>query len=95
MMTRWRHLRCGAAGWICLLASSGLGFPSALRAFSEPSSYADPTPEGGGGGRWFTGSVADRYTCDVCHGSAPLDLAVEAYFPHVEIVVFSNIRPPH
>jgi hypothetical protein len=40
-------------------------------AFSEPSSYSDDPLMGGGGGRWFTGSPADGYGCDVCHTGAP------------------------
>jgi hypothetical protein len=44
--------------------------PVAL-AFSEPSSYLDAPLQGGGGGRWFTGSPADGYSCDVCHTGSP------------------------
>lgn len=40
-------------------------------AFSEPDSYLDEPENGGGGGRWFTGSPAEGYGCGVCHtGSA-------------------------
>lgn len=40
--------------------------------YSSPSSYAQPViPEGGGGGRWFTGSPADGFDCSVCHADGP------------------------
>lgn len=42
-------------------------------AFSDPDRYAAPSTEGGGGGRHFTGSRADGFSCSVCHrgGEAP------------------------
>jgi hypothetical protein len=49
----------------------------AARAFSSPAAYMDGADLGGGGGRWFTGSSADGYGCNVCHTGAPgADLAV-------------------
>lgn len=52
---------------------------SAWLAYSSPASYAQPAvPEGGGGGRWFTGSPRDGYDCAVCHGGGePQPLHVE------------------
>src|SRR4029078_7978977 len=40
--------------------------------------YAQPViPDGGGGGRWFTGSAADGYDCSVCHaGGDALELDI-------------------
>jgi uncharacterized protein (TIGR03382 family) len=47
------------------------------RAFSQPDLYAESVTMGGGGGRWFTGSSADGYGCDVCHtGGTAQDLAI-------------------
>jgi hypothetical protein len=40
-------------------------------AFSAPVAYDDPIDLGGGGGRWFTGSAADGFGCDVCHAGGP------------------------
>jgi hypothetical protein len=40
---------------------------STAYAFSDPAFYFKDTAGGGGGGRWFTGSPADGYSCDVCH----------------------------
>jgi hypothetical protein len=60
-----------------LLVAAGLsswcwvGSVRVALAFSEPSSYSDEANQGGGGGRWFTGSPADGYGCDVCHTGAP------------------------
>jgi hypothetical protein len=52
----------------CLVAM-GILLSSArvARAFSDPSSFALPPTQAGGGGRFFTGSPADGYTCKVCH----------------------------
>jgi hypothetical protein len=47
----------------CILSSGS------ARAFQNPDNFtADPT-QGGGGGRFFTGSPRDAYTCEVCHHS--------------------------
>jgi hypothetical protein len=43
---------------------------SVARAYSTPDAYIERPSEGGGGGRWFTGSPADGYSCSVCHSSA-------------------------
>ena len=54
----------------CLLGSSLT--VSAAHAFSEPLLYQDDAINGGGGGRFFTGSPLDAYSCAVCHqGAAP------------------------
>lgn len=48
-----------------------------VHAYSNPEFYGTEVAMGGGGGRWFTGSSADGYGCDVCHagGTGP-DLAI-------------------
>jgi hypothetical protein len=53
-------------------AAAALGVSSRAAAFSNLADYgryptADPTLLGGGAGRWFTGSPADGYSCEVCH----------------------------
>ena len=57
-------------------------------AFSDPSAFeSNPIDDGGGGGRWFTGSPADGYTCAVCHSGAKSPellisgLPVDGYLP--------------
>lgn len=42
-------------------------------AYSDPERFGEAADEGGGGGRYFTGSLSDGYTCAVCHsgGVAP------------------------
>lgn len=42
-------------------------------AFSDPTLFAAPAAEGGGNGRYFTGSPVDGLACGVCHqgGTAP------------------------
>ncbi|MGB0680694.1 MAG: hypothetical protein ACPGUV_13650 [Polyangiales bacterium] len=51
----------------------GLGWPGAVRAFSTADRFAVDAAAGGGGNRHFTGSLADGFTCAVCHqGGAPV-----------------------
>jgi hypothetical protein len=61
--------------WQAWAAASILGLVvgdcSVARAFSEPLSYFDDAVNGGGGGRWFTGSPAEGYGCSVCHTGLP------------------------
>jgi hypothetical protein len=47
--------------------------PREARAFSDPALFAAPAVEGGGAGRYFTGSPADGHGCGVCHygGASP------------------------
>lgn len=60
------------------LAALGAGVATPVHAFSEPRSYYDGADEGGGGGRWFTGSPAEGYGCNVCHtGGAPPAMQIE------------------
>jgi hypothetical protein len=59
--------------WLWLLT----GVPSSVHAYSSFGDYARAIEEGGGGGKFFTGTPADGYTCDVCHSggaAAPLDV---------------------
>jgi hypothetical protein len=74
--------------WLCAV-------PAIAFAYSDPTLYAEPTDIGGGGGRWFTGSSADGYGCDVCHtgGSGPdlsiIGLPTDGFMPgqHYEISI--------
>jgi len=45
--------------------------PDVAQAYSTPDAYLERASQGGGGGRWFTGSPAEGYGCIVCHSSAP------------------------
>lgn len=59
----------------CLGAVLALLAPRAsVQAFSEPTLYTEQPVNGGGGGRFFTGSSLDAYSCAVCHrgGAAPV-----------------------
>jgi hypothetical protein len=57
------------------------------RAYSDPASFDLSPLAAGGGGRFFTGSPADGYTCKVCHegGAEPrvsvLGLPLAGYRP--------------
>jgi hypothetical protein len=42
-----------------------------VRAFSDPASFGLAALAAGGGGRFFTGSPADGYTCKACHEGGP------------------------
>ncbi|HKP57738.1 MAG TPA: hypothetical protein VJV78_13495 [Polyangiales bacterium] len=48
----------------CALA---LVFQGRAHAFADLFRFNDAAAQGGGGGRWFTGSPAEGYSCDVCH----------------------------
>ncbi len=81
--------------WTIMTLALGLITPRA-HAYSDPSGFASqPLDDGGGGGRWFTGSPADGYTCGVCHsgGVAPAltvrGLPIDGYIPGAsyEIVI--------
>jgi hypothetical protein len=54
-----------------LAALAMLTCVSSAQAFSDPLSYQTDVLGGGGGGRWFTGSTADGYGCEVCHEGGP------------------------
>jgi len=57
-----------------LLVLVVLAAPSPALAFDTFAAFSDPVTDGGGGGRYFTGSPADGYTCSVCHfGGEPLE----------------------
>jgi hypothetical protein len=61
--------RCRA--WHALLLCAAIAAaPVRARAFSDPATFQNDVAEGGGGGRFFTGSPADGYTCNVCHRGA-------------------------
>lgn len=55
----------------------------AAHAFSEPLLYGEDPLSGGGGGRFFTGSPLDAYSCAVCHQGAPPPSVRLSGFPEV------------
>ena len=63
---RWRRIATAyALGGLGLV---WLGGGASASAYSTPALYrSDPWRTGGAGGRSFTGSPADGYTCGVCH----------------------------
>jgi hypothetical protein len=53
---------------------------AAAQAFSEPLLYGEDPINGGGGGRFFTGSPLDAYSCAVCHqGSEPPSVTLSGF----------------
>lgn len=67
---------------VCLFALLSLvAFTQRAYAFSDPEKFKLSALEGGGGGRFFTGSPADGYTCSVCHRGAPEPEVVLRGFP--------------
>ena len=59
--------------WAVVCASA-----SSAAAFSDPELFSAPAEQGGGGGRQFTGSRLDGFTCSVCHsGGAEPDVVIE------------------
>lgn len=71
---------------IALALASALS-PGAAHAFSDPTLFGLPPTEAGGGGRYFTGSPSDGYTCSACHAGAEgpelrvLGLPLRGYTP--------------
>src|SRR5262245_54814772 len=67
--------------------------PASVHAYSDFRTFAYPSNSGGGGGRFYTGSPADGYTCRICHsgGAAPevrvQGLPLDGYQPGVEYEV--------
>lgn len=85
--------------WLVIVT---LGWPATARGYSSPGLYAGaPEREGGGGGRYFTGSRRDGFACDVCHvgGAGPtltLDgLPVGAYAPGAVYTFDLRVDPGH
>lgn len=78
---------------LALVALSMLGLPAGrASAFTAYESFAAESMGGGGGGRFFTGSPRDGFTCAVCHISdmevgtpvfteETLELFAEGYIP--------------
>jgi hypothetical protein len=64
--------------WVsCVLAVLSASNANNASAFSDPETYKLPPQEAGGGGRFFTGTPADGFGCNVCHeGGAPTPLEV-------------------
>ena len=52
---------------LVLASAQLLVFEGRALAFADPFRFNDAAAHGGGGGRWFTGSPAEGYGCDVCH----------------------------
>ncbi|MFZ6184402.1 DUF4266 domain-containing protein [Nannocystis pusilla] len=58
---------------VSLLAALVALAPAAAAAYSSPALYtADPARHGGAGGRIFSGSPGDGFTCAVCHTGGPI-----------------------
>jgi hypothetical protein len=52
---------------LAIASLCALGPSARARAFSDATFYFKTIAEGGSQGRWFTGSPADGYSCNVCH----------------------------
>lgn len=68
--------------WIPLALGLWLGLPTTAHAFGDHLTFGLPAVEGGGGGRHFTGSRRDGYTCAVCH----VDDVEAATVPSIAVV---------
>jgi hypothetical protein len=80
-------LKCKAAGVLGALALLSAADPSRVLAFADANFFGFPAAGGGAGGRYFTGSPLDSYTCDACHTGAEapavhvLGLPLAGYVP--------------
>ncbi len=62
-----------------LLALALLLAPARASAYSEVDRFEQSVAEGGSAGRYFTGSLAERYTCAACHVGGEADVTVEGF----------------
>jgi hypothetical protein len=64
--------RCAVIRLLFALVVSfvALGRATSVHAYSDPALFSEPATQGGGEGRFFTGSPVDGYTCAVCHRGA-------------------------
>lgn len=67
-MSRWFSLLA-----VCVLIVATAAAPRRVFAYSDVDFFGITAPGGGGGGRHFTGSPVDGYTCAACHegGTSP------------------------
>lgn len=81
----WRRTICPTTIWLAAWTTLSVWSfsPGAARAFRAHQTYAEPAVDGGGGGRYFTGSFADGHTCAVCHRAS---LGVQEEPEGVELV---------
>jgi hypothetical protein len=89
-----RPLACGVGlASVCWLSST-----QSAQAFSAPQTFATKPELAGGGGRYFTGSPADGYSCRTCHwgGTEPalrvLGLPLGGYRPNTRYEVSIDWR---
>lgn len=76
----------GATVAAATVAAAALtGAPHGVQAWSTAGRFEEPVLEAGGGGRFFTGTPADPYTCADCHsggGRVPLEVLLpQTYRP--------------
>jgi hypothetical protein len=79
MSRRTHALGVVAIGCACAALAGALGLFTApeAAAWSATPRYAQDAIAGGGGGRFFTGSPVDGYTCEVCHdGGSAVEIEV-------------------
>lgn len=69
------------AAALCMAALSWLLTAENAQAYSDPALFAESALEAGGGGRFYTGSPADAYSCDSCHSGMEQPLVVLSGFP--------------
>lgn len=58
---------CDGSAAVVLVALVAFALPGSARAYLNRGSFAIDVNNGGGGGRYFTGSPVDALTCNVCH----------------------------
>ncbi len=98
-MSRARVVRRGRIGAVALGGALVAMVPMGARAWSDGADFERAAIEGGGGGRHFTGSPADGYTCAVCHGDAPTapprleGLPAEGYAPGTTYALTADWGP--
>lgn len=69
-------------GWVIAVLLA----PAPAFAYSDPAMFGATVQEGGGGGRYFTGSRAEKYSCSACHqGGEPPRFVVDPLPDELEV----------
>src|SRR5687768_11715717 len=80
----------GRVGWaafgVAVAIAAVVVAPGPASAFLFADTFDRSAVTGGGGGRHFTGSFTDGYTCAVCHGGGEAPVVTVTGWPGAEYV---------
>jgi len=76
-----------------VLGCASLAIAAQARAYSTPDAYIESASQGGGMGRWFSGSPADGYGCSVCHSAGPGQREMPLYVTGLPLEGYTLAEP--